>query len=180
MSVPDLPREILDYTIDLLHDEQETLKQCCLVSKSWVPYARKHLFAEVSFYCTEDLEAWKETFPDPVDSPAHHTRSLIVGCPESVTAADAEEGGWIRMFSRVVRLEVQVIPLTTRSSLSSPSTISHRSSNHSKWYTASFHSREFSTLFFPCLSSRIWVYPKPPVTKPIITASTFNPRLCSR
>jgi len=107
MPIPHLPQEILDYVTDLLHDEQETLKQCCLVSKSWVPCARKHLFADISFSRTGDLEAWKKTFPDPEVSPARHTHSLYVGCPESVTAADAEEGGWIRTFSRVVRLEVR-------------------------------------------------------------------------
>jgi len=53
-----------------------------------------------------DLEMWKKTFSDPVDSPAHYTRSLLIVCPRSVVAADAEEGGWIRTFSRVVRLEM--------------------------------------------------------------------------
>jgi len=106
MTIPHLPQEILDYATDLLHDEQETLKRCCLVSKSWVPRARKHLFADIKFSCTEVLEAWKKAFPDPANSPARHTRSLIVSCPGSVTAADAEEVGWIRAFSRVERLLV--------------------------------------------------------------------------
>jgi len=106
MSNPRLPREILDYVVDLLHDKPDALKQCCLVSKSWVPRTRKHLFANINFDCASDLEQWKETFPDPANSPAHHTRSLFVGCPRSVTAADAEEGGWIRAFSRVVRFEL--------------------------------------------------------------------------
>jgi len=106
MSNPPLPREILDYTVDLLHDKPDALKQCCLVSKSWVPRTRKYLFASINFNRANDLEAWGETFPDPGNSPAYHTRSLFVGCPRSVTAADAEEGGWIRAFSRVVRLEV--------------------------------------------------------------------------
>ncbi|KAF9643160.1 hypothetical protein BDM02DRAFT_3081141, partial [Thelephora ganbajun] len=44
-----LPPEILDYIIDLLHDKPETLKQCCLVSKSWVSRTRKHLFADIEF-----------------------------------------------------------------------------------------------------------------------------------
>jgi len=106
MSNPRLPREILDYTVDLLHDYQDALKQCCLVSKSWVPRTQKHLFASINFNRSMDLEVWKKTFPDPANSPAYHTRSLFVGCPWFVTAADAEEGGWIRAFSRVVRLKV--------------------------------------------------------------------------
>jgi len=106
MSNPRLPREIFDYTVDLLHDEPDTLKRCCLVSRSWVPRTRKHLFANIRFYFLDDLEAWKETFPDPANSPAHHTYSLYVGCPEFVTVADVEEGGWVRTFTRVVHLGV--------------------------------------------------------------------------
>jgi len=107
MSNPRLPREILDYVVDLLHDEPDALKQCCLVSKSWVSRTRKHLFTDISFNHANDLKAWKKTFSDPANSPAYHTRSLFVGCPRFVTAADAEEGGWIRAFSRVVRFEVR-------------------------------------------------------------------------
>jgi len=106
MSNPQLPREILDYTVDLLHDKPDALKQCCLASKSWVPCTRKYLFAHINFSRARDLEAWKKTFPDPANSPAYHTRSLFVGCPWSVTAADAVEGGWIRTFSRVLSLRV--------------------------------------------------------------------------
>jgi len=106
MSNPQLPREILDYTVDHLHDNPGALKKCCLVSKSWVPRTRKHIFARVNFNHAHELAEWKKTFPDPTNSPAYHTRSLFVGCPRSVTAEDAEEGGWIRAFSRVVRFEV--------------------------------------------------------------------------
>jgi len=107
MSNPRLPREILDYTVDLLHDKQDALKQCCLVSKSWAPRTRKHLFARINFNHPDDLKAWKKTFPDPANSPAYHTRSLLVGCPRFVTVADAEEGGWIRAFSRVIWFELR-------------------------------------------------------------------------
>ena len=85
--------EILDYTIDLLHDEPETLKRCCLVSKSWVPRTRKHLFAHIKFRTATDLGLWKKTFPDVANSLAYHTRTLIVGYPRLVTASDGEEGG---------------------------------------------------------------------------------------
>ena len=53
-----------------------------------------------------ELESWKNTFPDPSTSPAHYATTLDVACSSVVTAADAEAGGWIRGFSRVVRLEV--------------------------------------------------------------------------
>jgi len=110
MSNPRLPLEILDYIVDLLHDEPETLGQCCLVSKSWVSHTRKHLFVDIDLRYTGDLEAWKETFPDPMNSPAYHARSLSIGSSLFIIAADAEEDDdddWIRAFSRVVRLEVR-------------------------------------------------------------------------
>ena len=73
-----LPPEILDHIIDLLHDEPESLKACCIVSKSWIPRTRKYLFAKVEFASVKDFE--KETFPDPSNSPAYHTRALFVRC----------------------------------------------------------------------------------------------------
>ena len=106
MSNPYLPQEILDHTVDLLRDDQDALKECCLVSKSWIPRAREHLFAKIEFNLEKHLESWKKTFPDPSTSPAHHAKTLIIRCAHAVTAADAEAGGWIRGFSRLVRLEI--------------------------------------------------------------------------
>jgi hypothetical protein len=98
--------EILDPIVDFLYDEPETLRLCCLVSKSWVPRARKHLFATVRFRKPDDIEMWKRTFPDQSSTPARHTHTLSILCPEVVTPADAAEGGWILTFSRVARLEL--------------------------------------------------------------------------
>jgi len=102
-----LPPETLDYTIDLLHDEPDALKRCCLVSKSWVPRTRKHLFADIKLRSSSDLKSWKKTFPDAANTPAFHTRTLSIGCPRFVVASDAEEGGWIRAFSGVTGLGVE-------------------------------------------------------------------------
>jgi hypothetical protein len=107
MSNPLLPPEILDHIVDLLHDNPRALVNCCLVSKSWVSRTRKHLFAHVRFGSAGDLELWKNTFLDPSNSPAYYTITLFVGCPQAITEADAEEGGWIRTFSRVARLKVK-------------------------------------------------------------------------
>jgi hypothetical protein len=101
MSDPHLPAETLDYIIDYLHDTQDALRNCCLVSKSCVPRARKHLFASVSFRTIKHLESWKETFPDPSTSPARYAKALSIDCPKVVTA-----GSWIRSFSRVEHLNV--------------------------------------------------------------------------
>ena len=104
MSNPNLPAELLDEIVDLLRDDGDTLKRCCLVSKSWIPRTRKHLFANVQFLSPEMLQAWKDTFPDPSTSPACYTKSLQVPVySEGISLADAEEGGWIPSFSQVER-----------------------------------------------------------------------------
>ena len=109
MSNPDLPPELLDHVVDLLQDTRDALKNCCLVAKSWIPRSRRHLFARIAFLDAAGLRSWKTAFPDPSTSPASHTRFLLVKYPQDITAADAEEGGWIPTFSRVVHFEV-VIP----------------------------------------------------------------------
>ena len=111
-----LPPEILDLIIDHLHDEPATLKICCVVSKPWVPRARKHLFADIELHASQShLELWKKTFPDPPNSPAHHTHTLSVCGAPALTAAEAEAGGWIRAFRNIKHLRLErldLFPLT--------------------------------------------------------------------
>jgi hypothetical protein len=103
-----LPPEILDLIIDLLRDEPAALKACCVVSKSWVPQTRKHLFAHVRFSAAgSHVELWKGTFPDPSNSPAHHTRSLSIYDLPSLTAAGGDVvSGLIRTFGNVADLHL--------------------------------------------------------------------------
>jgi hypothetical protein len=103
-----LPPEILDLIVDHLHDEPTALKACCVVSKSWIHRTRTHLFASVEFHpATSSIELWKTAFPDPSNSPAHHTRSLTVRGIWTVTAADADAGGWIHAFPNLVHLHLE-------------------------------------------------------------------------
>ena len=106
MPDPHLPAEMLDHIVGHLEDTEDALRNCCLVSRSWIPRTRKHLFADIEFYTAESLESWKETFPDPSTSPACYARSLTVACSEALTEvdADADAGGWITGFSRVENL----------------------------------------------------------------------------
>jgi len=97
-----LPPELPDRIIDLLHDNPKALKACCLVSKSWIPCARKHLFACIMFHPQKSLQSWMETFPDPFNSPAYHTHTLTYS--QSVECSGA--GDWITSFSRVVHFDV--------------------------------------------------------------------------
>ena len=104
---PSLPQEIFDLIIDFLHDEPDALKACCLASVSWVHRTRMHLFSHVEFTSKPRIESWKETFPDPSNSPAHHTRSLSIRM-SSITSVDTGLGSWIRTFNGVVRLHVDI------------------------------------------------------------------------
>ena len=106
MSDPHLPPEILDHILDLLHDRPEALKVCCLVSKSWVPRARRHLFVNIWFHSMGRLESWRKIFPDPANSPAHHTNTLSIGSPQVAIAANEGAGSWIQAFSRVASLNM--------------------------------------------------------------------------
>ena len=47
MSHPHLSPELLDLVVDFLPGSRGTLKSCCLVSKPWIPRARKRLFADI-------------------------------------------------------------------------------------------------------------------------------------
>lgn len=97
-----LPPEILDHILDLLHDNPRALRRCCLVSKSWVPRARKHLFSDIEFDSIKDLNRWQQAFPDPVNSPAHFTRTLTVMWGSILITK--ESGQWVQPFSRVEQL----------------------------------------------------------------------------
>jgi len=110
MSRPRLPPELLDLIVDLSHQRESVLRNCCLISKSWIPRTRKHLFADIRFNTVKKLKSWKRKFPDPSTSPARYAKTLLIVCLHAVTAADAEEGGWIRAFSQVGQLEVRRPP----------------------------------------------------------------------
>ena len=101
-----LSQEIIDSIIDLSRDNPEVLRNCSLVSKSWVARARKYLFERIKFEDSSKLEKWKKTFQDPERSPAYHVRYLTVYCPRKVTAEDGEGDGWIRSFTNLKRLEI--------------------------------------------------------------------------
>lgn len=98
-----LPPEIVDYIIDLLHDDPEALKKCCFVSKSWVERSRIHLFNKFDL---GSLKTWRATFPlRSFKSFAHRVRSLRVDFT-GVSTEDAEDNDWIQSFTHVVRLNL--------------------------------------------------------------------------
>ena len=104
MSSP-LPPELLDLVVDDLHDQRAALLACGLVSKSWILRARRHIFAHVVLGKLT-IDSWMKAFPDPSDSPAHHTKYLAIISAQLVTAAGTDVGRWIRAFHNIVHLHV--------------------------------------------------------------------------
>ena len=105
---PSLPTDILDLIAD--HDEITTLRECCLVSKSWVPRTRRHLFAFLEFDASprseSTLELWMKAFPDPSNSPARYTRGLHLARCLAVTVAISKARRWAHSFNHLIYLEV--------------------------------------------------------------------------
>ena len=99
------PPEILDLIVDHSYDER-TLKECCLVSKSWVPRARRHLFFHIEFTPQSPVKSWIKAFPDPSTSPAHHARVLSLYCLAAVGSAGTGALAWVRTFCNVVDLRI--------------------------------------------------------------------------
>jgi len=77
MSLPYLPQEIKDQVIDLLHDDDETLRNCALVSRSWLRQSQKYLFAEVQI-CYHLLMKWCRNIAPGEDGLSSFTRKLYV------------------------------------------------------------------------------------------------------
>ena len=105
-----LPPEILDLVVDNLHDQPTTLEACCVVSKSWIPRARRHLFAHVELNTFgPSIGLWMTVFPDPLNSPAHYTRTLTVTGLRFEAGTDDEVTPWLRAFYNVVDLRVETL-----------------------------------------------------------------------
>ena len=106
-----LPLDILELIVDHLRYEPATLKACCLASKSLIFRTRKYLFARIEFHALKSpgVKLWKKAFPDPSNSPAHHTRTLFIYGIPSITTTDTAEGGWIHTFSHVAYLHVETL-----------------------------------------------------------------------
>ena len=105
--VPHLPPEIVDDIIELLHDDRNTLHRCCLVSKSWIPRARRYIFNKITLNSLS-LKAWIKSFPDPEKSPAHYARSLVL-VGHGMQIEGTGESGWIQSFINVASFAVYSI-----------------------------------------------------------------------
>ena len=62
-SPPELrpvPQDVIDYTVDFLFNDRDSLKQCSLVCRAWQPRVNLHLFQ--SFSWPPCRHAWREHF----------------------------------------------------------------------------------------------------------------------
>jgi len=79
LPAPRVPQEIIDGILDHLVADSPGLdpflRSCSLVSKSWVPSCRRHLFHTILFTPWR-VAKWLKAFPVPEESPAHHVRRL--------------------------------------------------------------------------------------------------------
>jgi hypothetical protein len=63
--MPHLPAELIDTVVDFLHDDEESLANCSLVCKEWVPATRYHIFNNLL------LDRWNmEEFVDLITRPS--------------------------------------------------------------------------------------------------------------
>ena len=106
-----LPPEILDLIVDHLHDDAITLQASCLVSKSWVPRARRYLFASVELHSTfgRVVDSWTALFPDPQNSPTQYTRILVIDGLPALTAVTTVALPWIHRFRHLVEMSVTTL-----------------------------------------------------------------------
>ena len=72
--VPRIPQEIIDEILDCLTADLRSLRSCALVSKSWLPSCRRHLFHTIFF--TSETAKWFGALREPEESPARHVRDL--------------------------------------------------------------------------------------------------------
>ncbi|GJE96311.1 hypothetical protein PsYK624_125050 [Phanerochaete sordida] len=59
-----LPTEMVDYVVDFLHDDMDSLRSCTLVSKQWLPAGSFHLFHCIRWPPCDDQWTWCATHPD--------------------------------------------------------------------------------------------------------------------
>ena len=101
---PEVIGEILGHFV--ASSDLGSLRSCALVSRSWVPSSRPHLFRTVTF-SRSGIKRWLRTFPVPEESPAHLVRDLrirIEGSDNTLKKV-SEYTPW---FTSVVRVTLSV------------------------------------------------------------------------
>ena len=79
ITTPRTPQDIIDEILDHLAADSdfESLRACALVSRSWVPSCRRHLFHTADL-TRGRMDRWLYAFPVPEESPAYYVRALHI------------------------------------------------------------------------------------------------------
>ena len=103
-----IPQEIVDEILDHLATDPDhrSLHSSALVSKSWVPSCRRHLFRSV-FFSSSSIARWVDTFPVPEKSPAFHIRDLrfLVEGHNGIPYSE-KISGYVPWFTNVERMSL--------------------------------------------------------------------------
>lgn len=73
-----MPTEIIDEIIEYIRYDIYCLRSCALISKSWTPSCRRHIFATVAFDGPFDLMRWSNSISPAPDGPHIYTRNLTI------------------------------------------------------------------------------------------------------
>ncbi|PBK82233.1 hypothetical protein ARMGADRAFT_1171076 [Armillaria gallica] len=61
-STLSVPQELIDYILDFLHDDIPTLRTCSLVSHSFLPCTRYHIYSSVTIVHVDELDLFRERY----------------------------------------------------------------------------------------------------------------------
>ena len=90
-------------------DSQNLLRSCQVLGPT-----RPKASLRLCRISSPQLQSWVKTFPDPSDSPAHHTCHLSIRSEPDVIATATVAYAWIRAFCNIVNLTVETNALYPR------------------------------------------------------------------
>lgn len=74
-----LPQEIIDMIVDYFHDDKRSLVACSVVSSTWLPAARHHLFYTHRLDARRDGTGYAGAVSSFLEDPRHfHVRELVL------------------------------------------------------------------------------------------------------
>lgn len=115
-----IPPEIYDYVIDFVHDDEQTLKCCSLVSRAWIPSSQYHIFRHVRLHAPHPGENSGCRRLSVVLDQAPHLASYVTKV--SILDNDPRIGKWVATddyfpillgkLSNLCNLDILVQPTT--------------------------------------------------------------------
>lgn len=123
-TLPILPPELIDETIDHLWDDHKALEACSLTCRSWVPSSRLHLFRTVCVRNADDCTKLSALL-ESASIIAHCVRKLTIRAEYKGVEADgtpSEDDSWVdaaaSLLSKLHRVHTLALSRVKWSSLS--------------------------------------------------------------